>query len=177
LMQLLSLVLMDLEPPFSIDDIAERRLRALLQLREAEPQRATRAQYDGYQDEVKNPGSTTETFASVQLESNDERWKAVPLRLTTGKSLNSKRSAITVTYTDGSEDVFEEGTVVSSNAKLPQAYERVLVEAIRGRKYIFTTSPEIIRSWQIVAPLQKAWAFDNEPLRQYPIGTSMTELL
>lgn len=177
LMQLLSLVLMNLEPPFSIDDIAERRLKALERLRLADPAKAVRAQYEGYQEEIKNPGSLTETFASVQLESNDERWRGVPLRLTTGKSLDTKRSVIAIKYTDGSEDIFEEGKVVSSNAKLPDAYERVLAEAIRGRKYIFTTSPEIIRSWAIVAPVQKAWSFDDQPLRLYAPGSSQEKLL
>jgi len=177
LMQLLSLVLMDLKGPFTIADIASRRYKALEQLNVAKPADAIRAQYVGYQDEVKNPGSQTETFASVELSSDDARWLGVPLRLTTGKNLDQKRSAIIVRYHDGMEDVFEEGKVMSSDAKLPDAYERVLVEAIRGRKYIFTTSPEIIRAWEIVTPIQKAWSMDDTPLQLYAPGTAAEKLL
>jgi glucose-6-phosphate 1-dehydrogenase len=177
LMQLLSLVLMDIKAPFTIADIAMRRFRALEQLNEANPAEATRAQYEGYQDEVKNPGSQTETFASLGLTSNDERWNGVPLRLTTGKALDHKRSAIIVRYHDGTEDVFEEGKIVAKDSKFPDAYERVLVEAIRGRKYIFTTSPEILRSWEIVTPVQRAWEMDNQPLHLYKPGSTIEEIL
>jgi len=177
LMQLLSLVLMDLNGPFTIIDIASRRFKALEALNVANPSEATRAQYEGYQEEVSNPGSQTETFASLQLTSDDARWLGVPLRLTTGKNLDQKRSAIIVRYHDGTEDVFEEGKIAAIDKKLPDAYERVLVEAIRGRKYIFTTSPEILRSWKIVAPVQKGWGMDNSPLQLYTPGASADEIL
>jgi len=177
LMQLLSLVLMDLSPPFAIDDIAERRLRALKQLNAANPENAKRAQYEGYQEEVQNPGSLTETFASVELTSNDERWRGVPLRLTTGKNLDKKLSAIIVTYKDGTKDIFEEGSIQALDKRLPDAYERVLVEAIRGRKYIFTTSPEILRSWEILTPVQEVWSMDVLPVPLYAPGSKSQNLL
>jgi glucose-6-phosphate 1-dehydrogenase len=177
LMQLLSLVLMDLSPPFTIDNLAERRLKALSQIQVADPTKAIRAQYEGYQAEVSNIGSTTETFASVGLTSQDERWSGVDLRLTTGKNLDKKQSAIIIRYKDGTEHVFDEATIASTDMKLPEAYERVLVEAIRGRKYIFTTSPEILRSWEIVTPVQKAWEMDDTPLSLYVPGTKTEEIL
>ncbi|HEY8992808.1 MAG TPA: hypothetical protein VIM37_03075 [Candidatus Microsaccharimonas sp.] len=177
LMQLLSLVLMDLSPPFTIDNLAERRLKALSQVQVADPTKAVRAQYEGYQAEVSNIGSTTETFASIGLTSKDEHWSGVDLRLTTGKNLDKKQSAIIIHYKDGSEHVFDEAAIASTDKKLPEAYERVLVEAIRGRKYIFTTSPEILRSWEIVTPVQQAWEMDNQPLSLYIPGTSAQEIL
>ena len=177
LMQLLSLMLMDLSPPFKIENLAERRLEALRQLERADPTTAVRAQYEGYQEEVGNPGSITETFVSIPLTSTDERWSGVKLRLTTGKSLDQKRSAITVRYTDGTQHTFEEATAHTTDEKLPDAYERVLVEAIRGRKYIFTTSPEVLRSWEILRPIQDAWNMTNSPLLQYKPGSSAKELI
>ena len=177
LMQLLSLVLMDLSPPFTIDDLAQRRLQALEALNPADPDQAMRAQYDGYQTEVSNPGSTTETFVSVALTSNDERWSGVPLRLTTGKNLDKKQSAVIIHRRDGEEHVFDEATIATADKKLPDAYQRVLVEAIRGRKYIFTTSPEILRSWQVVAPIQESWQMDDAPLEPYAPGASVDSIL
>ena len=176
-MQLLSLVLMDLKGPFTVIDLASRRFKALEQITVADPKLARRAQYKGYQDEVNNTGSLTETFASVALTSTDERWKGVPLRLTTGKNLDKKQSAIIICYRDGTEDIFEEGAIPAINEKLPDAYERVLVEAIRGRKYIFTTSPEIIRSWEILTPLLQTWEMDSQPLKLYAPGTALKDLL
>jgi len=177
LMQLLSLVLMDLRAPFTIDDLAARRLEALQAIAPANPSETLRAQYKGYQDDVKNPGSLTETFVSVELRSTDPRWVGVPIRLTTGKALDKKRSAITIEYKDGSVDDFDEATIAAVNTHFADAYERVLVEAIRGRKYIFTTGPEVIRSWEIVAPIQTAWGMNDAPLIQYAPGTSVNDLI
>lgn len=177
LMQLLSLILADLSKPFTIEDLSARRLKALEYIDVADPTKTKRAQYVGYQAEVSNPGSLTETFASVELSSSDPAWTGVPLRLITGKYLDEKHSMIIVRYKDGTKDTFEEGAVTTSDARLPDAYERVLVEAIRGRKYIFTTSPEVLRAWEIVTPIQQSWEMNDAPLPLYAPGTSVTELL
>ncbi len=57
-----------------------------------------RAQYEGYKEEVNNLNSTTETFASIQLEIQNSIWKGVPIRLTTGKALNEKKSEIIINF-------------------------------------------------------------------------------
>lgn len=176
LMQLLSLVIMDIPYGFGFEHLPEQRMYALERLDKADPDKARRAQYEGYQQDVGNEGSLTETFVEVELGSSDPRWRGVPLRLITGKKLQEKRSYITVKYTDGTEDTFEEGKIVT-DSRLPDAYERVLVEAINGRKSIFTTSPEVLKSWEILTPVQKAWELDNMPLKQYPAGSSLNELL
>lgn len=98
LMQLLSLILMEIPANFNWDAMPEHRLRALRQLESANPRQAVRAQYEGYQHEVDNPGSLTETFVSLHLASRDERWKDVPLVLTTGKALNRKSTAVRVYF-------------------------------------------------------------------------------
>jgi glucose-6-phosphate 1-dehydrogenase len=98
LMQLLSLVLMEIPANFNWDAMPEHRLRALSLLESANPHQAVRAQYEGYQHEVDNQGSLTETFVSLHLSSRDERWKNVPLVLTTGKALNKKSTAVRVYF-------------------------------------------------------------------------------
>ena len=52
----------------------------------------------------------------------------------------------------------------------PDADEHVLVDAIRSEKSLFTSSQEVIRSWEILAPLQQSWDMDNEPLPVYAKG-------
>jgi len=170
LMQLLSIVLIKVEPDFDLQSLPERRYNALRHIQPADPTEAVRAQYEGYEQEVDNPGSMCETFAGVALTSSDPDWKGVSLSMVTGKRLAEKKTAVTITYKDGSKDVFVEGEIQSSRPILNDAYERVLVEAIKGNKFIFTTTPEVIRSWEILAPLQEAWAMDTQPLLRYKPG-------
>jgi len=173
LLQLLSLVL--IQNPTS-ENLPAQRLIALQQLEPVDPTRAARAQYEGYQEEVGNPGSQTETFVAFGIESNNPAWQGVPIRLVTGKALHEKRSYVSVAYTDGSEDIFDESKLLERDGRHLDAYERVLLEAIAGRKDLFTSSEEVIRSWEVLAPLQEVWAMDNEPLARYTPGEDITAL-
>jgi glucose-6-phosphate 1-dehydrogenase len=158
LMQLLSLVLIDKPGTRSLP---EERLAALELIQPADPRKAIRAQYEGYSNEVGQPNTTVETFVGLELESRDPSWRGVTLQLVTGKSLSEKRSYIEIEYVDGMKDVFEEGKIVPENGRTLDAYERLLLAAIASEKDIFTTSSEVVRSWQIVAPVQKAWSMDD----------------
>lgn len=173
LMQLLSLVLMQNPRP---EELPEQRLTALQGLRPVIPTQATRAQYQGYQDEVANPGSQTETFVAFMIESSDPAWAGVPIRLLTGKALHEKRSSVSIEYADGTEDVFDESFLAARDGRHLDAYERVLIEAIEGRKEIFTSGAEVIRSWELLASLQEAWSMDTEPLPVYAKGSDITAL-
>lgn len=98
LLQLAALVLMRPADPARLDQVPKLRLEALRQLRMTDPPRAYRAQYQGYQEEVNNPGSSTETFVGLELVSNDPEWEGVPIRLVTGKALADKVTEIKVNY-------------------------------------------------------------------------------
>lgn len=176
LMQLLSLVIMRPAAHSDLSDLPERRLEALSAVDPADPSRAIRAQYEGYQDEVENPGSRTETFVSLELSSGDARWAGVPLLLTSGKAVASKRAAITVRYKDGLCDTFEEGSV-AFDGPLADAYERVLIEAIEGRHALFTTGEEVLESWRILAPIQANWQFDAGEIVRYERGASVEHII
>lgn len=60
----------------------------------------------------------------------------------------------------------------SEDVVLPDAYEQVIVDAIRSRKSLFTSSEEVLRSWQVLQPIMDTWAMDNTALVKYPIGSS-----
>jgi len=98
LMQLLALALMDIPHNLDWDSLPELRRAALEAIHPADPRSAVRAQYEGYQHEVGNAGSVTETFASLHLASSDEKWKGVQLVLTTGKALNKKATEVRVYF-------------------------------------------------------------------------------
>jgi glucose-6-phosphate 1-dehydrogenase len=177
LMQLLSLVLMEAPSGEALEDLPAYRLGALQKLMPADPSKAVRGQYEGYGVEVGNEGSLVETFASLQLESSDEHWTGVNLRLTTGKSLNEKRSYIKVRYNDDNEDIFDEAQLTSGDKRVPDAYERVLIEAMNGNKNIFTTSQEVLASWRVVQPVQEAWEMSDELPKIYAQRASLSDIL
>ncbi len=41
--------------------------------------------------------------------------------------------------------------------RLPEAYEQVIVDAIRSRNNLFASSDEVLASWQVLQPLLKNW--------------------
>ncbi len=49
----------------------------------------------------------------------------------------------------------------------PDAYERVLVDVMRGDKTLFATSNEVLASWEIIEPILYAWQSDRQPLYIY----------
>ncbi|HSX17974.1 MAG TPA: glucose-6-phosphate dehydrogenase [Candidatus Saccharimonadales bacterium] len=103
LLQLAALTLMEpCSEIFDFEEIPRRRLAALRQLQPPPPDKfddfVFRAQYEGYSDEVGNPGSQVETFVNLVLSSTDARWQGVPIHLTTGKNLDQKLTEIKVTF-------------------------------------------------------------------------------
>jgi len=213
LLQLAALVLMDLPPANDWDAVGQLRAKALGSL--SIPSRADienyilRGQYEGYTEEVHNPGSTVETLVSITLESSEPRWKGVPIRLTTGKALGEKLTEIRIRYRK--EESFEsndlrlriqpdEGVSMGMWAKrpgyddalnphtiaflygehyetLPDAYERVLVDAIRGRRGFFLSSEEVLSSWGVVDPIQRHWSLSDVPPHIYPKGAHIETLV
>lgn len=149
LMQLLALVLM--QPPKELSELPEARLEALNKLTPLHSDNLETSQYDGYKQEVGNDSSTTETYAKVTLHSSDPAWEGVPLVLETGKKMPEKRTYIRVVYRDGTEDLFDESNIVyEDDSRLKDAYEHVLLDAISGRREIFTTSEEVLASWGVL---------------------------
>jgi glucose-6-phosphate 1-dehydrogenase len=51
------------------------------------------------------------------------------------------------------------------------AYERVLVDAVRGDHTLFATSEEVLEAWRIVQPVLDEWGKRAE-IDRYPIGSS-----
>lgn len=100
LLQLAALVLMEIPSNEKIDLIPNLRLEALRQLKLAsrDSGKLIRGQYESYQNEVHNIGSSVETFVSLLLESTNPKWLGVPITLTTGKSLDKKFTGIKIFY-------------------------------------------------------------------------------
>jgi glucose-6-phosphate 1-dehydrogenase len=55
--------------------------------------------------------------------------------------------------------------------RAPEAYERVLLDALLGDATLFIRSDEVHAAWAIVQPLLDAFGAGIPPLRRYPAGT------
>lgn len=53
----------------------------------------------------------------------------------------------------------------------PDAYERVLVDALRGDKTLFATSDEVIACWEVVEQVIHAWSMSETGMEIYPQGS------
>lgn len=207
LIQLASLVIMDVSDS---DSLIEARLRAQrsLHIRKHNNMLAVvRGQYLGYKQEVGNLGSMVETFVRVELESHLDSWKGVPIIITSGKMLNEKKTEVIIRYK--SRGVHEsnsltfriaphEGveldmiarvpgynsrvakhvldfTYAHNDNRLPEAYERVLVDAIRGDKFLFAGELESLTGWSIIQPILESWK-SEEQIMIYPPLSSTKEI-
>jgi glucose-6-phosphate 1-dehydrogenase len=53
----------------------------------------------------------------------------------------------------------------------PDAYERLLLDAMIGDPTLFIRSDEVLQAWRIADPILRAWAARDTPLARYPAGT------
>jgi glucose-6-phosphate 1-dehydrogenase len=66
---------------------------------------------------------------------------------------------------------FHYGTAFMSQS--PEAYERLILDAMRGDATLFTRNDETEALWGIIDPILKAWEHDTRsPIRQYPAGSA-----
>jgi glucose-6-phosphate 1-dehydrogenase len=96
------------------------------------------------------------------------------MRFIAGKQLNQKMTGVVVRYHDGRQDVFSE---TKSNERRSPAYQRVLLAAIAGQKELFTSSEEVLQSWELLRPLQQQWEMDGEQPVRYPKGSSIEAVI
>jgi glucose-6-phosphate 1-dehydrogenase len=54
---------------------------------------------------------------------------------------------------------------------LPEAYERLLFDALRGDSTLFMRSDELEAAWEFITPIIEAWEQDERPLVEYPAGS------
>lgn len=58
--------------------------------------------------------------------------------------------------------------------RLPDAYEQVIVDAIRSRANLFASSAEVLASWKVLQPLISKW--DEQNLTIYKIGSTVEDI-
>jgi glucose-6-phosphate 1-dehydrogenase len=53
----------------------------------------------------------------------------------------------------------------------PEAYERLIMDAMRGEATLFTRNDEVEAQWRIIDPILKGWSQDHESVPKYEAGT------
>jgi glucose-6-phosphate 1-dehydrogenase len=53
----------------------------------------------------------------------------------------------------------------------PEAYERLIMDAMRGDPTLFTRNDEVEAQWRIIDPILASWEQNQTPLDEYPAGT------
>ncbi len=214
LLQLLALVMMEQPAKLGSADIHRSKQRLLDSIIPIEVDevgtKATRGQYQTYRSEVRNPKSTVETFARLQLTVDNEQWRGVPVIIETGKALSDKFTSVSVHFRENNRALGdntltfrlqpEEGITLSLLAKTPgltndtqsvemefdyarsfaentsEAYERVILDAVRGDQSLFASNAEVLTSWRIVENVLSVWSSTEDGLVLYPAGTNVEKL-
>jgi glucose-6-phosphate 1-dehydrogenase len=68
---------------------------------------------------------------------------------------------------------FHYGTAFLSQS--PEAYERLILDAMRGDASLFTRDDEVEAQWSIYDPILEAWLTSPDPPATYPAGTDGPE--
>jgi glucose-6-phosphate 1-dehydrogenase len=54
----------------------------------------------------------------------------------------------------------------------PEAYERLILDAMRGDATLFTRDDEVEAQWRIIDPILESWGKNEPPLTEYAAGTA-----
>ncbi len=171
LLEVLATLLMN-KPDSEDKRVVKRRLEALKRLSlfsAGGKPAAMRGQYEGYKDEVENKGSKVETFASVELRSDDAWLRDVPITLRTGKAFDKKYTEIEVI---GSKD----SSVIYLDIQNGSAYSHVIEGAMNGNDNLFVSVDEALETWRIIDPVVELWKQPADELHIYKEGISIEEI-
>lgn len=56
------------------------------------------------------------------------------------------------------------------------AYERVIIDAVRGDQSLFATAAEVLTSWRIVEDVLQTWSKSGEGMRIYGVGSPAKDI-
>jgi glucose-6-phosphate 1-dehydrogenase len=63
----------------------------------------------------------------------------------------------------------------SFSERQADAYERVLIDAVRGDQTLFASAEEVLASWDIVENVIHEWAKNDTALIIYPQGSDQVD--
>ncbi|MEY4602327.1 MAG: hypothetical protein RL292_268 [Candidatus Parcubacteria bacterium] len=150
ILQMIALALRDIQTNEAPEAIVHAREKVLDSL-SVEAESAHRGQYQGYRaHKGVSPDSETETYIDIILHSNMSHFVDVPIRVRSGKAQKKSFTAVTVTWKDELETVFETPASESTGA-----YKKVLLDCMNGDQSVFTSGKEVELGWHIAEEMKK----------------------
>jgi glucose-6-phosphate 1-dehydrogenase len=206
LLQVMSLVTMEVPASFSADDIRDEKSQVLRSVRNLDlndvANHAVRGQYRGYrQEDGVARDSQTPTYAAMRFMIDSWRWQGVPFYLRAGKKLAERLTEVNIHFRAVPLVLFKEeaaGSVLQPAvltlriqphegislrfvAKVPgesisvgnvlmtmtyadafkrpiaEAYERLLLDCMRGDATLFNRRDSVDRAWELIQPVLQIW--------------------
>jgi glucose-6-phosphate 1-dehydrogenase len=206
LLQIMSLVTMEVPSSFAPDDIRDEKSQVLRSVRNLSlndvANYCVRGQYRTYRDE---PGvavdSQTPTYAAMRFMIDSWRWQGVPFFLRAGKKLAQRLTEVAIHFKAVPLVLFKEeaagsvlqpavltlriqphegislrfvakvpgeniqvGNVVMDmaysdafNRPIAEAYERLLLDCMRGDATLFNRRDSVDRAWELIQPVLQVW--------------------
>lgn len=203
MLQVLSLVAIDNEHNLNIREEKRKVLQSIKKVSKNDIlEQFVRGQYtygSGLKSYLEEQGvsenSTTETFISVKLFIDNEKWNNVPFYIRTGKRTEAKMTKIVIEFKKDTESVHanyleieinpdEKITLFlndSTNDRIPlsyenkntnfqEAYEKLIYDAIQGKPDFFSQWDEVRLSWEFVQPVLDMINEGELPVHFYPAG-------
>jgi glucose-6-phosphate 1-dehydrogenase len=206
LLQVMSLVSMEVPASFSADDIRDEKSQVLRSVRNLDlndvANWCVRGQYRGYREEdgVAHD-SQVPTFAAMRFMIDSWRWQGVPFYLRAGKKLAERVTEVALHFKAVPLVLFKEeaagsvlqpavltlriqpheGVSLRFVAKVPgdniqvgnvvmtmtyadafkrpiaEAYERLLLDCMRGDATLFNRRDSVDRAWELIQPVLQVW--------------------
>ena len=206
LLQVMSLVTMEVPASFSADDIRDEKSQVLRSVRPLTLNEVAndcvRGQYKGYRDEEGvAKDSQTPTYAAMRFMIDSWRWQGVPFYLRAGKKLAERLTEVAIHFKSVPLVLFKneaagsvlqpavltlriqphEGISLRFVAKVPgdtinvgnvnmtmtyadafkrpiaEAYERLLLDCMRGDATLFNRRDSVDRAWELIQPVLQVW--------------------
>ncbi|MEO8844041.1 MAG: glucose-6-phosphate dehydrogenase [Kofleriaceae bacterium] len=206
LLQVMSLVTMEVPASFAADDVRDEKSQVLRSVRNMTlndvANFCVRGQYRSYRDEQGvAPDSQTPTYAAMRFMIDSWRWQGVPFYLRAGKKLAERLTEVNIHFKSVPLVLFKEeaagsvlqpavltlriqphegislrfvakvpgeninvGNVVMNmtyadafNRPISEAYERLLLDCMRGDATLFNRRDSVDRAWELIQPVIQVW--------------------
>jgi glucose-6-phosphate 1-dehydrogenase len=168
------LAFMAMEPPTALEPgpISEEKNKVFRSMTPIDPAHVVRGQYSGYRsEEGVDPESETETFIALKCTIDNWRWAGVPFFLRTGKRMAEGQRFYGKRPGPGMRlDKLSMQFAMHDTGRIGEvleAYERLILDAMRGDHTLFTTAEGIERLWAVSIPLLES----PPPVRAYAPGS------
>jgi len=206
LLQILSLVTMEVPSSFAPDDIRDEKSQVLRSVRNLTlndvANYCVRGQYRTYREENGvPPNSETATYAAMRFLIDSWRWQGVPFYMRAGKKLAERLTEVNIHFKPVPLVLFkeeaagsvlqpamltlriqpQEGISLRFVTKVPgeninvgnvhmdmsyaeafkrpisEAYERLLLDCMRGDATLFNRRDSVDRAWELIQPVLQVW--------------------